>query len=418
MSLVEWVVPCCPLVRGTAMLDGEPHRCHSHAPSRPTSLDAVSTTAGDQTTETTGPEPVGSETVGPGPVGWGVLGPGRISHAFAADLALLDDAALVATGSRSYERAAAFADEHGGTPYGSYAELVADPGVDVVYVASPHSEHPAHVRLALEAGKHVLCEKPVALRGEDAREMVRLAREHGLFFMEAMWTACHPVVRALLERLATGELGTPRQLRAELGFRVGDDPTDRLLAPDLGGGALLDMGIYPLTLAHLVLGAPDSLAGVAVLTEDGIDLDVALAARYPGGAVAAMSASLSSWSDRSAAIATDLGRIELIGQFHHPERAVFTPYGGAGGTGEEAGTGQVVIEAAGPLIGRGYGNEAAEVGRCLRAGLTESPLIPHAQTLAVMDSLDELRRQLAIRYPDDPPGWAGSHPLQSGTAVS
>ncbi len=387
------------------MLDGEPHRCHSTAPSRPTSLRVVTTTTDSQTGR-------------PDPVGWGVLGPGRISHAFAADLALLDDAALSAVGSRSLERATAFAEEHGGTPYGSYDELVADPAVDVVYIATPHSEHLAHVRLALAAGKHVLCEKPVALRAEDAREMVRLAAEGGLFFMEAMWTACHPVVRALLERLATGELGTPRQLRAELGFRAGDDPTDRLVVPDLGGGALLDMGIYPLTLAHLVLGAPDSLSGTAVLTGAGIDLDVAMAGRYPGGAVAAMSASLTSWSDRSAAIATDLGRVELIGQFHHPDAAVFTPYGGADGAGDEPDDARVVIEGAEPVLGRGYGNEAAEVGRCLRAGLTESPLVPHAQTLAVMDSLDDLRRQLAIRYPDDPPGWSGPSPLQGGATVS
>ena len=340
-------------------------------------------------------------TPDPRPTAWGILGPGRIAHKFADDLALLDDATLVAVGSRSLERATSFTAEHGGTAYGSYAELVADPAVEVVYVASPHSEHLAHVRLALEAGKHVLCEKPVALRAEDAREMVRLAGEHGLFWMEGMWTACHPVVRALLERVATGELGTPRQLRAELGFRVGDDPTDRLVAPDLGGGALLDMGIYPLTLAHLVLGAPEAVTGTAVLTEDGIDLDVAMAGRYPGGAVAAMSASLSSWSDRSAAIATDTGRIELTGQLHNPDTAVFTPYADGSPSGEP-----VVITGEDPVVGRGYGNEAAEVARCLREGLLESPLVPHAQTLAVMDTLDVLRRQCGIRYPDDPAGWA------------
>ena len=340
-------------------------------------------------------------TPGTRTTGWGILGPGRISRKFAADRALVDDAALVAVGSRSLERATTFAAEHGGTAYGSYAELVADPGVEVVYVASPHSEHLAHVRLALEAGKHVLCEKPVALRADDAREMVRLASEHGLFFMEAMWTACHPVVRALLERLASGELGTPRQLRGELGFRAGDDPTDRLVAPDLGGGALLDMGIYPLTLAHLVLGAAEAVSGTAVLTEDGIDLDVAMAGRYPGGAVAAMSASLSSWSDRSAAIATDTGRIELTGQLHNPDAAVFTAYVDGSPSGEP-----VVITGDEHVIGRGYGNEAAEVGRCLREGLLASPLVPHAQTLAIMDSLDVLRRQLGIRYPDDPAGWA------------
>jgi predicted dehydrogenase len=219
--------------------------------------------------------------------------------------------------------------------------------------------------------------------------------------MEAMWTACHPVVSALRDRLADGELGTPRQLRAELGFVVSAGPDDRLLDPALGASALLDMGIYPLTLAQLLLGEPEELTATAVLSDAGIDLDVAIAGRYPGGALATMSASMTSWSDRSAAIATDRGRIELEGQFHHPERAVFRPYLD-GSTNDRSGYGEpVVIEGSEPVLGRGYAHEVAEVDRCVRAGLRESPLVPHAQTLAVMRQLDDVRRQVGVTYPAD-----------------
>src|SRR4051794_3034119 len=241
---------------------------------------------------------------------WGILATGRIAHTFARDLALVPGAELVAVGSRRPESARAFAAEHGGMAYGSYEELVADPAVEVVYIATPHALHLDNARLCLEAGKHVLCEKPLTLTVAEAEEMVRLAGVHDLFLMEAMWTACHPAVIALRERLASGELGTPCQLHAELGFRVGAPPADRMLDPGLGASALLDMGVYPLTFAPLMLGEALSLAATAELSDRGIDLDVAIAGRYPGGALATLSASMTSWSSRRAGIATDLGRID------------------------------------------------------------------------------------------------------------
>ncbi len=340
------------------------------------------------------------------PLGWGVLAPGRISQAFVADLAHLDDCVVAAVGSRSTQRAEEFVAEHapGATAHGSYEALVADETVDVVYVASPHAFHLEHVRLALEAGKHVLCEKPVALRAADWEEMARLAAERSLFLMEAMWTACHPVVRAVVTRLATGELGAPRQLRAELGFHV-PGSTGRMHEPELGGGALLDMGIYPLTLAHLLLGEPEELRATAVLAASGIDLDVAVTGRYPGGALGTMTASITSWSDRSAVVATDRGRLVLDGDFHHPTSATFTPVED-GSTHDRTGAGaEPTVETIlgdDPVIGRGYGNEAAEAVRCVRAGLLESPLVPHAQTLSLMRQMDAVRAQVGIRYPDDP----------------
>ncbi len=332
---------------------------------------------------------------------WGVLATGKIAQGFARDLALVEGAEIVAVGSRTPAGAEAYA-ERWNVPaaHGSYAALVADPDVEVVYIASPHALHLEHARLAFEAGKHVLCEKPLTLSLAEAEEMVALAGRHDRFLMEAMWTACHPVIRTLRERLASGELGRPRHLHAELGFVVDAPPEDRMFAPELGASALLDMGIYPLVFAHLMLGEAESLTAVADLSERGIDLDVALTGRYPGGALATMTASMTSWSSRSAAIATDRGRIELD-DFHHPRHATFTPYD-RGGSNDDSGRGESVrIEGSEPVIGAGYGNEIAEVGRCLRAGLRESPWVPHQQTLTLQRQLDTLRRQLGVRYAVD-----------------
>lgn len=340
------------------------------------------------------------------PVRWGFLATGKIAHAVARDLALVPGSVLTAVGSRRLESAEAFAAEHagagGGTvprAHGSYEELVADPDVDVVYVASPHALHLEHARLAFEAGKHVVCEKPLAMTTAQAEEMVALAREHDRFLMEAMWTATHPVVREVLDRLATGELGTPRQVRAELGFVVGDQHPARLLDPALGASALLDMGVYPLTLAHLVLGEPVELRAVAALSAGGIDLDVVIAGRYPGDALASMTSSMTSFSDRSGVIATDRGRIVLHGQFHHPTHAEFVPVAAGSSNDDSDQARPLRIDGAEPVIGVGYGNELAEAARCLRAGLRESPWVPHAQTLSLMRQLDAVREQIGVHHP-------------------
>ena len=339
------------------------------------------------------------------PIGWGILATGKIAHTFARDLALVPGARLAAVGSRRLEAAqdfarefAAYAEADAPSAHGSYEDLVADPAVDVVYIATPHALHLDNVRMAFAAGKHVLCEKPVTLDAADAAEMVRLAGEHDRFLMEAMWTACHPVVRALADRLRSGELGRPRHLHAELGFRVQAPPEDRMLNPALGASALLDMGIYPLTFAHLMLGEAAEIRGTADLSEAGIDLDVAMTGRYPGGALATMTASMSSWSSRRASIATDLGRID-VEDFHHPVRATFTPYVQAEGNWVFVPGEPVEILGTEPVIGTGYGNEIAEVGRCLRAGLRESPLVPHAQTLTILRQMDDVRRQVGVRFP-------------------
>jgi predicted dehydrogenase len=218
--------------------------------------------------------------------------------------------------------------------------------------------------------------------------------------MEAMWTACHPVVLAVQQGIRDGAFGTPRQLHAELGFVVDAPAEDRLNDVDLGAGALLDMGIYPLTFAHLLLGEAEELTATATLSPTGIDLDVAIAGRYPGGAVATMAASMTSWSSRRAELATDRGRL-VLEDFHHPSRATFTPTAVGGSNDVTERGAETPIGGADAVIGRGYGNEIVEFQRCLAEGLPESPLVPHAQTLTIMRQMDRLRAQVGVRYAGD-----------------
>ena len=323
------------------------------------------------------------------PVGWGILATGKIARAFAQNLTLLPDARIAAVGARRLESAQAFAKEYGAAAaHGSYQQLVEDPDVDVVYVASPHGLHHEHVMLAFEAGKPVLCEKALTLNAVQAEHLVAEARQRRLFFMEAMWMRCNPMVRRLQQLLGTGELGTVQQVRADLGFVVDKPVTDRLLAPELGGGALLDVGIYPLTFAHLFLGEPDSVAATAALSELGVDLNIALSLAYRTGAVASLSASLTAWSPRTASIATEVGRFDLPAAFHQPRTATWTSDGQS----------QTLTE---DVIGTGLANEAVEVMRCLRAGETESPLVPHADSLALMRLMDRIRADVGVRYPGE-----------------
>jgi predicted dehydrogenase len=323
---------------------------------------------------------------------WGILATGRIARDFTRDLRQVPGAVIAAVGSRSRESAEAFVHRFGDDAtrvHASYADLVADPDVDVVYVASPHSHHLEHARLAFAAGKPVLCEKPLALTRAEGEAL--FAAAGGLFCMEAMWMACHPLIRDLRTRLAAGEFGTPRQVHADLGFVVPTDASERMWNPALGAGALLDMGVYPLTFARLMLGPYAAAVAAGSVSESGIDLDVAVAARHRNGAVSALTTSMTSVSPRLATIATDQGLLELPENFHHPAYALWTP---AGGEPQR-------IEPPSEVYGTGLGNEAAHVQECLRDGLSESPLVPHEQSLELLGLIDELRRQLGVRHGAD-----------------
>lgn len=316
---------------------------------------------------------------------WGILATGKIAATFATDLALVDNAVLAAVGSRSIESARRFADSHapGRTvaAYGSYAELAADPDVDVIYVATPHGRHVEDVMTCFEAGKAVLCEKALTLNSVDTAHLIAEARTRGLFFAEAMWMRCNPNIQLIKSMAESGSLGTIGQLRAELGFVASRDSA-RLWDPALGASSLLDVGIYPLTFAHLILGEPTDISAGGILSDRGIDVSGGATLTYPGGAVASIAWTQMAWSDNRAAVSGDGGRIEILPRFH-----------------EAAGFSYVrnrdLDEYAEPVIGRGYAHEIIEVNDCLRAGRTESEVLPLDGTLAIMKQMDTIRAQIA-----------------------
>jgi len=322
-------------------------------------------------------------------VRWGIMATGKIAGSFAGDLRLLPDAEIAAVASRRPESAREFAGRYdAAAAYGSYEELVRDPEVDVVYVATPHALHKDNVLMAFEAGKPVLCEKALTLNARDAEELVAAARERELFFMEAMWMRTNPVIRRIKQLADAGVLGRVQQVRADLGFFVDRPETDRLLDPELGGGALLDMGIYPLTFAYLFLGEPDQLRAVATMAPSGVDLNLSLSLGYAGGAIASLSSTMTAWSPRSASVATRDGRVDLAEPFHEPREAAWT----------SSGERQTIRE---EVIGTGLANEAREVMRCLRNGELESPLVPLDETVAIMRLMDRIREQIGLTYAAD-----------------
>ncbi len=322
------------------------------------------------------------------PTRWGILGCGNIARKFAAGLAALEDAALVAVGSRSADKARAFAAEFGASrAHGTYEDLAADPQVDAVYVATPHPMHRDHAILCLEAGKAVLCEKPFTVNAAAARAVVQVARARGVFLMEAMWTRFLPVMVRVREWLAAGAIGEPRLVTADFGFRAGINPESRLFDPALAGGALLDVGVYPVSLACMVFGPhPDRVASLATLGETGVDEQTAVVLGFPGGQLAVATAAIRTNTPQEARILGTDGMILLEPAFWRGERALLRTR-----AGEE--------RADLPLAGNGYNYEAAEVGRCLRAGLLESPTMPLDETIAILDVLDRIRAQWGLKYP-------------------
>lgn len=315
------------------------------------------------------------------PVRWGILATGKIAATFAADLALVDGAVLAAVGSRTLESARAFAESFGAArAYGSYAELAADPDVDVIYVATPHGRHLEDVMTCFEAGKAVLCEKALTLNAADTATLIEEARHRGLFFAEAMWMRCNPNMRKIQDMVAAGSCGTVGQVRAELGFVASPDSA-RMWDPALGASALLDLGIYPLTFANLILGEPTHIAAAGIRSDGGFDVSGGATLTYTSGAIASIAWTQMAWSDNRAAISGDGGRIEIPPRFHQ-------------NTGFSYARNVELDEFAEPVIGQGYAHEIIEVNECLRAGRTESALLPLDATLEIMKQIDEIRRQI------------------------
>jgi predicted dehydrogenase len=322
------------------------------------------------------------------PIRWGILAPGHIAHKFAHDVAEYTSGTVAAVGSRSLERAQAFAAEFGiPRAYGSYEELVADAGVDAVYVASPHSEHKDQAILALEAGKPVLVEKSFTLNAAQAEDVFAVARKQNLFAMEAMWARFlphYPIVKALVEQ---GELGDLVSLLGVHTQALDTNPERRLWNLALAGGALLDLGIYPLSLLHFLLGVPDEVVATGTLTNTGVDLRETIVLRY-GDALATAVDDMGAHGLSNAAIIGTQGRVDLPDRFYNPQDVVFTPLGGE----------PQVIEA---KVEGGFQYEIAEAARRIAAGDLESPLMPWQQTVEVLQTCDEVRRQLGVVYPGE-----------------
>jgi predicted dehydrogenase len=319
---------------------------------------------------------------------WGILGTGGIAAAMTRDLQLAGHT-VTAVGSRTAESAARFAAAHGlERSHGSYEELVADPGVDVVYVATPHPQHAPNALLALGAGKHVLVEKPFTMDQREAQRIADLAAANGLIALEAMWTRWLPHMIRLHEVISDGTIGEVRMVVAHHAQRVSQDPAGRMLAPELGGGALLDLGIYPVSFAWDVLGAPDRILAQSTPTDTGVDRQTSMLFGYAGGAQAVLTCELDARGSNSAIVVGTEGRIELDATFFAPT------------TFRVIDLDDTVVETFTSRVeGRGMQYQAAAIERLIAAGGGEDPRLPLSESVAIMGTLDAVREQIGLTYP-------------------
>ncbi len=318
---------------------------------------------------------------------WGIVGPGRIAENVVQDFPHVPGATVTAVASRSGDRARDFADRFGiGTAYGSYAELVADPEVDVLYLATPHPQHHALALAAITAGKSLLVEKSFTATVAGAQQVVDAARAAGVFVMEAMWTRFQPAVVRLRELVDDGAIGEVRSVQADLGVAREFDPSDRLFARELGGGALLDLGVYVVSFAQMLLGDPVTVRATGSTFPTGVDAEAALLLGFDDGRSATLTTSLRHPTPGQARVFGTAGWIDVLPRFHHPATIVLHRSG--------ADAAEITL----PATGAGYSHELAEVTEGLRAGRTESAVMPLADTLAVMRVLESAAGQLGVSF--------------------
>jgi predicted dehydrogenase len=319
---------------------------------------------------------------------WGIIGPGRIANKFAEALALTGGATLEAVASRDADRAREFARKFGAArSYGSYADLAADPGIDAVYIATPHGYHCEHALLCLQKGKAVLCEKPMALSNRQVQAMVEAARENKVFLMEAMWTRFLPLMEKILELIRDGRVGTIKHIRADFGFPAPFNPDGRLYNLRLGGGALLDIGVYPIFLCLFLLGEPDKLLAAAHLASTGADETCQAIFQYRDGRSAVISSTLACQTSITAEIAGSEAMIRIPTPWYKNDHLLLER------KGEDPQSVQVI-----PMV-NGFEYEILETMQCLEKGLIESPRMPHELSLMMSRVMDEIRRQCGIVYP-------------------
>jgi predicted dehydrogenase len=323
-------------------------------------------------------------------INWGILAPGRIAHKFAHDLKLVAGAKLLAVGSRSMERARSFADEYGAPhAFGSYEALLDCPDLDVVYIASPHVGHYEHTMMCLEKGIAVLCEKPFAMNAGQVRSMVDCARRNGVFLMEAIWTRFIPAFDEAMRLAKEGYIGELKTIRADFGFKADFPPEHRVFNPALGGGALLDVGIYTIFLATWLWGKPQRIQATATMSEQGADDSCAMIFEYLGNRLAVLDCSLVVKTQIEAYIYGVNGTIQLHNRFINPAEMSISFY--------EKSSEHIHL----PLTGHGYYYEILEVNDCLRAGKKESEKLPLDFSVILMETLDWVRQEAGIYYYTD-----------------
>lgn len=318
---------------------------------------------------------------------WGILGPGGIARAFAKDLTLLEGHTIGAVGSRSLANAQSFADEFGGTAYGSYEELVNDSTIDAIYVATPHPAHHDNVILALNAGKPVLCEKPFAVNAQEAQAMIDAASRNNVALMEAMWARFLPHYAKVREIVASGVLGPILSIHADHGQRLADQNIPRLVEPNLAGGALLDLGIYPISFAHMILGNPLSIKSTAVMTDKGVDAQTSMIFTYDNGAQSILTTTMIEQTPCRAVVAGLNGWLEIDRTFYNPASMRVVLNDGS------------ITQYPSQYSGHGL-REQAEIFKLLvQSGKFESEILSWQDTVDIMKTMDTVREQIGLKYP-------------------
>ena len=321
---------------------------------------------------------------------WGILGTGGIARAFARDLTFLNNHIVAAVGSRTKESAEEFAIEFPGcTAHGSYEELVANSEIDAIYVATPHPMHLANTILALEAGKPVLCEKPFTINSSQARAMVEASIENNVALLEAMWMRFLPHIHQVRKIIASGILGEIISVTADHGQRLADQGIARLVEPSLAGGALLDLGIYPVSFAHMVLGAPESVQASAVMTDKGVDASTSMIFAYASGAQAILTTTMVAQTPCRAVISGVNGWLEIDRTFYNPTTMRVHLYDGT------------TTEYPSNYQGHGLREQAIEFADIVRAGKFESEHLTHKHTLEIMELMDLIRNKIGLKYPGE-----------------
>lgn len=324
-----------------------------------------------------------------GNIKWGILAPGHIARGFVEGLKVTNDAELFAVASRSLAKAESFAKEFGfQKAYGSYEELATDPEVDVIYIATPHHLHFENTLMCLQKGKAVLCEKPFTINSGQLEILINTAREKKVFLMEAMWTRFLPGIIHAKKLIEEGHIGKIKMLNADFGFKAGYNPESRLFNPLLGGGSLLDIGIYPVFLSLFLLGYPKQIEALAIKAPTGVDESMSISLSYDSGALASLHCTFSTHTTTDANIYGDKGKIQISRQWFRPATLFVSRH--------DENQNELVF----PAKANGYEYEAEEVMRCLKMGLSESPLLGLDFSLQLLNLLDALRVKCNIIYPE------------------